>query len=120
VTLEHRAGQLRVPDFGAAPGSTFRLRIRARDVAVATGPIEGLSIRNRLAATVVEIADQPGPVVDVRLDLAGEALVARLTRDAVVELDLRPGRAVMALIKSVAFERRASVPEISSEPQDVA
>jgi len=120
VTLAHPAGKLRVPAFGAAPDSMIRLRVRARDVAIATGPIEGLSIRNRLAATVVEIADQRGPVVDVRLDLAGEALIARLTRDAINELGLGPGRAVTALIKSVAFERRSSGPEISSEPQDVA
>ena len=110
VTLEHPAGALRIPAFDAAPGSQVRLRIRARDVAIATMPIQGLSIRNRLAATVVELSSQAGPVVDVRLDLGGEALVARVTRDAVDELELRPGRAVTALIKSVVFERRPSAP----------
>jgi molybdate transport system ATP-binding protein len=119
VTLEHRAGALRVPAFDAVQGSQVRLRVRARDVAIATMPIQGLSIRNRLAATVVEVSQQAGPAVDVRLDLGGEALIARLTRDAVNELDLRPGRAVTALIKSVVFERRPS-PHPASLAQDAS
>jgi molybdate transport system ATP-binding protein len=104
--LAHPSGELRLARIEMMPGTLVRVRVRARDVAIAVGPVEGLSIRNRLQARVVEIADEPGPIVDVRLDAAGEPLMARVTREAVRELGLAPGRDVLALVKSIAFERR--------------
>jgi molybdate transport system ATP-binding protein len=74
-------------------------------VALATGDVGSLSIRNRLQASIVEIGDAHGGVREVRLDAGGEALLARVTAEAVEELNLRPGLAVTALIKSVALER---------------
>jgi molybdate transport system ATP-binding protein len=46
-------------------------------------------------------------VVDVRLDCNGEALLAKLTRYSVAQLQLQPGMPVFALVKSVAFDRRS-------------
>jgi molybdate transport system ATP-binding protein len=43
----------------------------------------------------------------MRLDCAGEALVARLTRRSVETLGLTPGRLVYAVIKSIAFDHHA-------------
>lgn len=83
----------------------MRLRLRARDIALAVGDPGRLSIRNRLAATVVEIAGTAPPFVEVRLDIAGDPLIASITRDAARALDLRPGLAVTALIKSSALDR---------------
>ena len=40
-----------------------------------------------------------------RLDCAGEALVARLTRRSVETLGLAPGLEVHAVIKSIAFDQ---------------
>jgi molybdate transport system ATP-binding protein len=45
-----------------------------------------------------------GGAVDVRLDLSGETLLARLTTDAVADLGLEEGLSVTALIKAVAVE----------------
>ena len=45
-----------------------------------------------------------GFVVDVRLDI-GVPLWARVSTRAALELDLRPGMAVVALVKAVAIER---------------
>jgi molybdate transport system ATP-binding protein len=106
--LEHPAGQLSVSYRPGAVGAPVRLRVRARDVALAVGEPGLLSIRNRMAATVTEIAAPDGHGVDVKLDVGGEALVARITRSAVVALGLEVGRPVVALIKSTAFDRPQS------------
>ena len=105
TVLQHPAGEFRVPWTGQAPGSTVRLHVLARDVAIATGELGNLSIRNRLAATVIEISEIHGGVREIRLDAGGEALLARVTAETVVEMGLKPGLQVTALIKSVALER---------------
>jgi molybdate transport system ATP-binding protein len=105
TVLRHPAGEFRVPWTGQAPGTTVRLHVLARDVALATGPLGALSIRNRLAATIVEVGPVHGGVREIRLDAGGEALLARVTAETVAEMNLAPGRAVTALIKSVALER---------------
>jgi len=94
-----------VPWQGLEPGASLRLHVLARDVAIAAGEVGTLSIRNRLAATVVELGPAHGGMQEIRLDVGGEALLARLTSEAVEEMDLRPGLRVTALIKSVALER---------------
>ena len=103
--LVHAAGVLHVPWGGIAPGATVRLHVLARDVALAVGPVGSISIRNRLAATIVEISEPRHGVVQVRLDVGGEALLARITSEAVEEMGLAPGMQVTALVKSVALER---------------
>ena len=105
--LAHPAGELFHPLLREPVGTTIRLRVRARDVAIAAGEPGRLSIRNRLAATVAEIAPGPPPIVEVRLDIAGEPLIASITGDAVAELNLKVGQSVTALIKAAAFDRPA-------------
>ncbi|MCP4383572.1 MAG: molybdenum ABC transporter ATP-binding protein [Hyphomicrobiales bacterium] len=103
--LDHPAGRLSVPRLEKLAGDEVRLRVRARDVALAVGDPGRLSIRNRLTATVTAIDDGPPPMVDIALDAAGMPLVASVTRDAVEALDLRVGMPVTALIKSAALDR---------------
>ncbi|EFH13561.1 TOBE domain-containing protein, partial [Teichococcus cervicalis] len=88
--------------------SRLRLRLRARDVAVATAPLPGLSIGNQLPAVLEAI--EPGPPHERMLRLrVGEAvLLARLTEDAVRRLSLVSGQPVWALVKSVAFSGGAA------------
>jgi molybdate transport system ATP-binding protein len=83
------------------------VRIRARDVMIAVEPPHGLSALNVLPGTVAEIGHADGPIVEIRLDCAGEALVARLTRRSVETLGLEPGRQVYAVIKSIAFDHHS-------------
>ncbi len=93
---------------GVAVGDQVRLRIRARDVALATLRPAGLSIRNVLPATVVEVVTaQESALAEVLLDVGGERLRARVTRAAVHELGLSAGGQVFALIKSVTFDGHA-------------
>ncbi|SBT07913.1 Molybdenum import ATP-binding protein ModC (fragment) [Candidatus Accumulibacter aalborgensis] len=64
-----------------AIGTLLRCRIHARDVSLALVPQLHTSILNSAEATVVELASTvtPGHVL-VRLDVAGEPLLARITR----------------------------------------
>lgn len=99
-----------VPLIEAALGSTLHLRIRARDVAIATARPTSISVRNILAATIVEVTARPGtPHADILLDIGGSALRARITRQSADELQLSPGRSVYAIVKSVSFDALASV-----------
>jgi molybdate transport system ATP-binding protein len=95
---------LHVPVARAGVGMPLRIRIHARDVALATERPRGLSIRNVLRARILRIdADEPINV-DVLLEVDGQHLRSRITRDALEDLKLEPGQPVFALIKSVALE----------------
>jgi molybdate transport system ATP-binding protein len=107
TVLRAAAGELRVPHLDLPVGSALRVRVRARDVMIALQPPEGLSALNVLPGTVAEIGAGDGPIVQIRLDCAGESLVARLTRRSVETLELSPGKKVHAVIKSIAFDHHA-------------
>ena len=107
TVLRAAAGDLRVPALDLPVGAALRVRIRARDVMIALTPPAGLSALNVLPGTVAEIGHAEGPIVELRLDCAGEALVARLTRRSVETLGLQPGRPVYAVIKGIAFDHHA-------------
>ncbi|HVJ31340.1 MAG TPA: molybdenum ABC transporter ATP-binding protein, partial [Gammaproteobacteria bacterium] len=104
ATLRVGTQQLRVPMVTADVGSIRPIRIHARDVAIATVRPEKLSIRNILSGRIKLIAVGNNMNVELLLDVDGEHLRARITRDALEELDLAVGREVFALIKSVALE----------------
>ena len=82
----------------------LRCRIHARDVSLALVPQMQSSILNCVNAVVVDLAptNTPGHVL-VKLDVAGGPLLARITRRSAEKLDLRPGLALLAQIKSVAL-----------------
>lgn len=102
--LEFTGGRIYVSRRPEPPGTLLRCRIHARDVSLALVPQVQSSILNSVTACVVDLApaDTPGHVV-VRLDVAGEALLARITRRSVEKLGIRPGLAVHAQIKAVAL-----------------
>ncbi len=110
ATLRLGRQSLRVPVARAEPGSTLRLRIHARDVAVATERPAKLSIRNVLPARVLAIDTDETAYVELLLSVEGRHLRSRITREALEDLELAPGREVFALIKSVAFEGRGWTP----------
>ncbi len=86
-------------------GESVRLRIRARDVAVATQAPEGLSIRNQLPGTIARLeADDETGSAELLIDIGGPRLRARLTLAAVEDLNLSEGLPVYALVKSVGLE----------------
>ncbi|MEE1764518.1 MULTISPECIES: TOBE domain-containing protein [unclassified Streptomyces] len=88
-----------VADLGLASGSPVRTLVKATEVALATGPVDGLSIRNRLPGTVREVATGSA-MASVRVSVEGGELTAAITKDAVTDLGLTEGSAVTALFKS--------------------
>jgi molybdate transport system ATP-binding protein len=98
---------LQVPSLGLAKSQKVRLRIRARDVSIATARPEGLSIRNVIATRIAEVLEEKGTAfAELRLQGRRQVLRARITRLSVSELKLTPGREVYALVKSVAVDRQ--------------
>lgn len=99
--------RLSVPTVARAePGASVRLRIRARDVALATERPRAISIQNVLPARVAEIAaEADSAFADVVLAVGDAHLRARVTRKAVGELGLVPGAEAYALVKSMSFDQ---------------
>jgi molybdate transport system ATP-binding protein len=107
TVLQVAGHELRVPEIGSPLGSTSRVRIRARDVALSLRRPEAISIRNIIKGTIAACRLEDGPFVEVTVDIGGPLLLARITWDALADLDLRPGQEVFALIKTVAIDRRS-------------
>jgi molybdate transport system ATP-binding protein len=105
--LDFRGGSLFAPDVDALVGEKVRVRIRARDVSLATVRPQSISMLNVIAGTVAALGEPAGASVDVRIDAGGTDLIARITRRSVAELGLEPGRPVFALVKAVAIDRHS-------------
>lgn len=96
---------LRVPGLERPSGTLARLRVRARDVALATRAPDAISIRNVLRGRVHGVRDLPEtPFTEVTVEIGDQRLAARITRDAVSELRIERGGAVFALLKTVSFD----------------
>ncbi|MEU6252033.1 TOBE domain-containing protein [Streptomyces sp. NPDC047043] len=93
ITLES------VEDLGLASGTAVRALVKSTEISLATAPVEGLSIRNRLPGTVTDVATG-GAMASVKVAVDGGELTSAITKDAVTELALTAGTPVVALIKS--------------------
>lgn len=101
--LRTRAGDVAVPAAGLAAGDRLRLRVRARDVMLASRRPEAISALNVLEGRVVAVGAPHGVSVDVQVDCGGALVVARITRRSAVQMALAPGMTVFAVVKSVSF-----------------
>ncbi|MFD4592787.1 TOBE domain-containing protein [Streptomyces rubiginosohelvolus] len=88
-----------VNDLGLTEGSEVKTLVKSTEVSLATGPLQGISIRNQIAGTVTDISTGKA-MASVKIDVEGGALTAAITKDAVDELRLAVGSPVVALIKS--------------------
>ncbi len=107
--LEVAGQSLSMPASAVEMGAELRLRIRARDVALALARPEGVSIRNVLRGEILEIVQEAETAFsEILLDIGGEQRVrSRITRASVETLGIELGQTVFALVKSVSFDRRA-------------
>jgi molybdate transport system ATP-binding protein len=115
--LENQCGVFFAPLTDALTlGARVRLIIQARDVAISvTAPI-GISIQNVLRGVVRQLSPrQNGPYSLITLDIGGAAVKARLTRAAIEQLELAPGKEVYALVKSATLEATPGEARISSD-----
>ncbi|MEV4613275.1 TOBE domain-containing protein [Kitasatospora sp. NPDC049258] len=88
-----------VKDLGLAEGTAVRAMVKSTDVSLATGAVAGLSIRNQIPGTITDVA-AGAAMATVKVAVEGGELTAAITKDAVTELGLTAGTAVVALIKS--------------------
>jgi molybdate transport system ATP-binding protein len=105
--LAFDGGELIVPSLDGLIGERVRVRIRARDVSLAVSRPEGMSILNVLLGTLLEIRDESGPIVDVRIGVGEASLIARVTRHSIDRLALKPGQPVFALVKAISLDRHS-------------
>lgn len=104
MTLPGHEACLRIAHAPRPPGSRLRVQVQARDVSLSLGDAPASSILNRLPATVraCRAADNQAHLL-VSLEVAGQPLLARITRYSADHLGLHVGQALWAQIKSVAL-----------------
>jgi molybdate transport system ATP-binding protein len=105
--LAFAGGELQVADLDALVGETVRVRIRARDVALALEMPKGTTFRNILRGRIARIVEHDEALAEVSLDAGGTMIVSRVTRQSVHELGLREGVTVFALVKAIALDRHS-------------
>jgi molybdate transport system ATP-binding protein len=108
TTFAFDGGELVVPGIRGDIGEHARIRIRARDVSLATERPTHVSTLNVLEGTVAEISQETGAIAEVKLVIGAAEVRARVTRRAVAQLGLAPGVRAFALVKSVAFDQRST------------
>lgn len=102
--LAFNGGSLWLRDTGLAMGRTVRLRVLARDVSIATQEPQQTSIQNLLPCVVQSIvADTHPSQALVRMECGDSVVLARITARAVDGLQLKPGMAVWAQVKTAAL-----------------
>ena len=107
TTLAFDGGEFVVPVVDSLPGEPVKIRVRARDVALALAPPADTSFLNILEGRVTAISDRPGPLVDVTLSVGTATIVSRLSRRSSERLGLAPGMKAYALVKAVALDRHS-------------
>ena len=100
--LDCSGGNLWVPGNAGERGAIVRLRMRASDISLCRVRPDSSTILNIVPAVVEAIQSGSGPSVFVRLKIGEDAVVARVTRRSIRELELQHGDVVYAQIKSVA------------------
>lgn len=103
-TLDFAHQHLFVSRLAEPIGTILRLHIQARDVSLTLHPPADSTILNILPCTITALASGRIPAQKlIKLDVAGQALLARITRKSCDQLGLKPGLKVYAQIKSVAL-----------------
>jgi molybdate transport system ATP-binding protein len=105
TALSFAGGTLLVGRLDLPPGASVRLRVRARDVALAIEPPGRISVRNVLEGRVVSVTAGAGHVADVMLDCGGTLIWSQITALAQSQLRLAPGMRAYALVKAVTIAR---------------
>jgi molybdate transport system ATP-binding protein len=99
-------GELHVTGRGLTGATVLRIQVLARDIIVSTQLPQHLSVRNKLAGVVTSV-DGDGDSDLVTIDIGATSIMARITKAATLELSLRPGMPVWALVKSVSLRGRS-------------
>jgi molybdate transport system ATP-binding protein len=102
--VDFSGGSLWTRDKGLTIGSKVRVRVLARDVSLAVAHPGASSIQNALLGRIDAIAAEEHPALAlVRVKVGETVLIARLTKRAAADLQLRLGQELWVLVKSVAL-----------------
>jgi molybdate transport system ATP-binding protein len=107
ATLAFSGGQLIAANLDAPIGRLVRVRIRARDVTIATAPPTDISASNVCRGKVTEMRAEEGAILDMRIQVGEQHLLARVTRRSADQLGLAVGRDVFAIVKTVSIDRHS-------------
>jgi molybdate transport system regulatory protein len=89
-----------VADLGLAAGSAVQILVKSTEVSLATGPVEGVSIRNQIPGTIRAV-EHGAVMATVKVEIGGgDVLTAAITEESAEDLKLVEGDPVVALIKS--------------------
>ena len=108
TTLEFEGGMLRAGNVDALVGERVRVRIRARDVALALEAPAGISVLNILPGRIASLTPEPSGAVDASIDIGAARIYARVTRLSAERLGLAAGMNIYALIKAVSLDRSST------------
>lgn len=105
TVLRSAAGEIRIPrNSRISVGDAVRVRIRARDVMIATELPRNLSALNIMPGTIRELSAVGVSLCDVTVDCGGQPILARITRQSAQMLGLHRGQAAFAVVKTVSFD----------------
>ena len=96
-------GELKVRAAKVAVGAKLRVQLLARDLIVATGAPQNLSVRNILPGVITAVTGDDADSDLVAIDIGGTVIMARVTKAATRELALEPGLPAWALVKAVSL-----------------
>ncbi|SEP85839.1 molybdate transport system regulatory protein [Streptomyces sp. yr375] len=88
-----------VDQLGLTAGTAVHALVKSTEVALSTGQVAGLSIRNRLPGTITGLTTGAA-MASVKVSVPGGELTAVITTDAATDLGLFVGSDVIALIKA--------------------
>lgn len=114
ATLSFAGGEFRVTAPDLTIGENLRIRVRARDVTLATERPKYVSVLNVFEGSVSTISATHGPQVDLSVDVGGAVIWSQITRKSLDDLALQPGAKVFAMVKAVAIDRPAGGPLMKS------
>lgn len=92
-----------LPRIAPPPGARIRVRIAASDVLLAREKPAGLSALNMLPGVVEAVREGEGPGAMVSLATPAGRILARVTRRSAARLELAPGVAAHAVVKTVSI-----------------
>jgi len=104
--LAFDGGALFVPRLESSAGAVLRVRLRAEDVMLARVAPEGISANNVLPVTVAAARVADDSHADVQLLCGATKIVSRITRSSFQRLEIKPGMAMFAIVKSVIVDSR--------------
>ena len=108
TTLRKNSIMIQIPEIHYKIGDKVKLRLFAEDVAISLEKPKMISIRNIFSSKVVEITDEDGPFKLISLDIGGQKITARITKQSFEELDIINNNYVYALVKSAVIDKNYS------------